>query len=535
MSVTTLERRTAPTEPIPSSSREIELKFLANELDFTAIQHSARFGGGVAARSTAQRLRSTYFDTEAGDLRRHRMVLRVRRLRGRHVLTLKWEGKAGKGVFERGELEVPTRSEIPDPALFGGDIAVEIARMTEGRPLQPCFATDIRRVVRRVAAGSSEIEVAFVSGFIVSAGQKTPVREIELELKAGDPTDLFQFGLSLIEDHAVRLGFMTKADRGALLSYGIHANAVRANSPIIANQTVDQAIGAIISACLAQFVANWPAFDGPDRSESVHQMRVAMRRLRVALALFHRQFPSPAFESLRAGAKHIASVMGDARNWDVFMGLMEAGPQRAFATEPGFTPLMAEAQARRNAGYDAVGHLLAHVDTTRFVLSVEAFVARHGWRNALTGAELPRLTEGIDGFAAECLQRLHRRVRRRGRHLLDLAPEDRHGVRIALKNLRYATDFFGDVFDAPGAVRSYAQGAAHIQDALGNFNDMVMVTDLVDRLPTDDAASARAAGIIMGWFARDALASDAMLREGWRRFRKARPFWTQALGAETQS
>ncbi len=64
---------------------------------------------------------------------------------------------------------------------------------------------------------------------------------------------------------------------------------------------------------------------------------------------------------------------------------------------------------------------------------------------------------------------------------------------------------------------------------------MVMVTDLVDRLTTDDADSARAAGIIMGWFARDALASDAMLREGWRRFRKARPFWTQALGAETQS
>jgi triphosphatase len=517
-----------------ASGREIELKFLVNETAFKTMQQSTRFGPG-AGKPRVQRLHSVYFDTERGDLRRHRIILRVRRLRGRNLLTLKWDGAANRGNFERGEIEISTHSALPDPSLLGAEIEAEIMRVTEGRPLQPFFATDIRRVVRRIVVGGSEIEAAFDTGYIVCGIQKTPVREIELELKAGDPIDLYQFGLTLAMDFPMRLGIATKAERGVQLSGGAHPMAVRAAAPVLTEQTTDQAIAAIISACVTQFVANWPAFEGPDKAEAIHQMRVALRRLRAALALFHRQFPRKEFHELRAEAKRIASAMGEARNWDVFEGLVRDGPRGAFPSDPGFAPLMQDVAMHREDGYATVTALLADCNTTRFVLSLEALVARRGWRNSLSGAELPRLTMPASGFAAECLERLHQRVRKRGRTLLDLPPEERHGVRIALKNLRYAADFLGNLFDHANAVRSYTQAAARLQDALGGFNDMVMVTDLVRRLDTRDADPARADGIIIGWCGRGAQGADTGLREVWRGFRKAKPFWTQALANPKQS
>jgi CHAD domain-containing protein len=305
--------------------------------------------------------------------------------------------------------------------------------------------------------------------------------------------------------------------------------AVRAVEPALAGYTVDQVIGAIISTCVTQFVANWPAFDGADRIEAVHQMRVAMRRLRSALALFNRQFPCAEFKTIRADAKRIATAMGEARNWDVLEAMMREGPCGAFPSEPGFDLLMAAAETRRTTGYDKVAELLGHSETMRFVLSVEAFVAERGWRNALSSADLPRLTEPATSFAVASLHRLHRRVKKRGKKLIELPPEDRHQVRIALKNLRYSAEFFGNLFDHAGATRSYTRATARLQDALGNFNDIIMVTDLVEQLDTHAEVSLRAGGIVIGWYGRGALLHDAGLRDAWKRFRKIKPFWPHAL------
>lgn len=79
-----------------------------------------------AAGAAAQWLHSGYFDAELGDLRRHRIVLRMRRLRGSHVLTLKWADRVGSGPFERGEVEVSTPSPVLDPALLGPAVEAEI-------------------------------------------------------------------------------------------------------------------------------------------------------------------------------------------------------------------------------------------------------------------------------------------------------------------------------------------------------------------------------------------------------------------------
>ncbi|HQT64548.1 MAG: hypothetical protein B7Z75_03155 [Acidocella sp. 20-57-95] len=520
-----LDTNLVPVSPIipllKPINRELELKFLVSDSGFKASQKWSALGA-AGRRLPSKRLRTVYFDTPRGDLQRHKMVLRMRGQRRGYMMTLKWSGGLSGGLFERGEIEIPTLNNQPDPALFGPNVAAMIADVIEDRVLTAVYETDIRRLTQRVQTATSDIEVAFDSGFIIAGSISRPIREIEMELKAGDSADLYRLGIALAEQYPVRLSSLAKSDRGAMLATGKSPEAARAKTDLQGNPTVDEAIAQGINGCLTQFAANWPAFEDGDQIGAVHQMRVAMRRLRAMLGLFHHAFPAPEFLVFRAEAKNVAALMGEARNLDVFLNLLRQGPVAAFPNEPGFAAILADCERRRAAAYETVRALLAAPSTTRFVLSVQAFVARYGWRNALSGEALPRLTAPAQDFASQNLARLHNKLLKRGKHLATLAPHDRHQLRIDLKKLRYAADLFGPLFPSKSQTRAYLKAAAALQDELGRFNDLITATETVSHLTGNDT---RAAGIILGWCSHSATADDAKLSDTWRAFRKSRLFW----------
>ena len=516
--------RVAPVPQPGPAGREFELKFQLPAPAFQAAQHWHVLAAGPP-RPRARRLHSVYFDTAQGDLGRNGVVLRLRTQGRRHVLTFKWNGTFPGGPFERGEVEAVAASPDPDPAALGAEVATAIAALTEGRALQPAYATDIRRIARRITTGTSEIEVAFDTGVITAGELSGAVHEIEMELKSGDPADLYTLGISFAAAFPARLGCLSKSERGALLRSGTKPPVVRATTVLAATPTVDEAIGTLVTNCIGQFIGNWPAFEAGDRVGAVHQMRVAMRRLRSVLGLFQRSFPGAEFPVFRNQARAIAAAMAEARNWDVFIALVRHGPAAAFPDEPGFATLLDAAEERRAAGHDAVHTLLAAADTTRFVLSLQAFVARRGWRNALADDVLPRLAAPALEYAGTALARLHRKLLKRGKGLGALSPQQRHDVRKELKRLRYMVDPFGGLFDNPKQVASYTRAVSALQDQLGRFNDLVVAQDLVARLETrGDPAASRAAGIIMGWCGHGAAADAKAGRTAWKNFRKAKLF-----------
>jgi inorganic triphosphatase YgiF len=500
---------------VKPAGRELELKFLvaapaSKEADWPMLPRNKP--------RRAARLQSFYYDTEQGDLHRHKMSLRMRAQRRGYVMTLKYDGGFPGGLFERGEIEVFTTAETPDPALFGPEFSAAIAAATGGGRLALAYETDIRRITHVMASESSEIELAFDAGFIIAGGRRLPVREIEMELKSGNPEDLFRLGIQLAENFPVRLGTQAKSERGFLLLTETAPSVVRARPVLDGAPSVDEAISALLGDCLAQFTANWPAFLAGDAVNAVHQMRVALRRLRALLGMFLRSFPSAEFIAFREDAKRIAAAMGEARNLDVFLGLLRNGPIRAFPEEAGFAGIVEECEARREAGYAAIRALLETPETTKFVLSLQGFIARHGWRNALAPESLTHLTAPAREFGAGHMARLHQKILKRGRKSLALNAHDRHELRIDLKKLRYAADAFGPLFGGGKAMRSYTRHAARLQDALGAFNDLVTASALVGELA---AAQTRAAGIVIGWCGRAAVTDDALLLETWKRFRKA--------------
>ena len=255
-------------------------------------------------------------------------------------------------------------------------------------------------------------------------------------------------------------------------------------------------------------------------------MRVALRRLRSGLGLFEKALPNAGFEPFRSEAKRIAGALGPARDQDAFAALVAEGPLSIFPRDDSFEALLSASAACRARAYVDACQLLSAPETSRFVLDLQAFVALRGWRNGLGTEDLSKLGQPARPFAADALGRLDRRARKLGKELKDLTPEQRHRVRIALKNLRYGADFFASLFDDARCVKTFVKSLGKLQDALGAHNDEIVACKTVVGLEQDAGLTvSRAAGIVLGWCGHGASASDGRLRDTWRAYRKARRFW----------
>src|SRR5580700_3435400 len=112
------------------------------------------------------------------------------------------------------------------------------------------------------------------------------------------------------------------------------AQPVKARSARIhAKMSPDDAFRATLSDCLAQMTANAGVLRNGCSVEGLHQLRVGLRRLEVALKSFSEAFEQPWLEELRGRAKVLSARLGPARDLDVFLDELLAVPARAFSGE----------------------------------------------------------------------------------------------------------------------------------------------------------------------------------------------------------
>lgn len=197
-------------------ANEIELKLALGPTGPDALRRHFRLAG-LTPRIT--RLGNTYFDTPEGDLQAARMALRLRHDDGRLIQTLKTGGQGGGGLSTRGEWE----GEVMGPGL-------DLARLADLPPVQalgegvlarlvPRFTTDFVRERWWLGDADAAIEVALDLGEIRAGERTVPIRELELELKDGDPAAVQALAESLAADVTLRPSDTSKAARaGALLA-----------------------------------------------------------------------------------------------------------------------------------------------------------------------------------------------------------------------------------------------------------------------------------------------------------------------------
>jgi triphosphatase len=510
--------------------REIELKLGVSPADLRRLSRHPLVRSLSSARAVTQQLVSVYFDTEDHDLAAANFALRVRHVGARSIQTVKGERSSSGGLFERSEFEVPIRGDEPDLALISDPgLRMRLAEIVSDKPLVEVFRTDFRRTHRVLRKGESEWTLDVDDGQIVAGDRTSAVHEIELELREGDPAKLFEFALLLQERIDLLPAVRSKAERGYALARGDGAAASSARRvQLDPDATLEDALVAILSHCLAHFTANADcAREGSD-PEGVHQMRVGVRRARAALGLFEALLPADRVRSLRSELRWLGRELGAARDLDVLTRGLLAAIEVPRARYAAFARLRSEAAALRAECYEGVRECLGSRRYARLVLELGGWISARGWQDHASGEDSLRWLEPASGFAEIELERRHRKIGRLA-HRLGQSDAVRHELRIELKKLRYASEFLQDLYRGRGSKR-FVRRIARVQSALGHINDVAtaerILATLLARLGSERTSEHdRAAGFIEGWAAQVAASALRETEDAWERLDRARPFW----------
>jgi inorganic triphosphatase YgiF len=478
---------------------EIELKFLIAPEASNAIL--ARLEGREAVRQ----LDATYFDTVDHALRKAGYGLRIRDGENGRKQTLK--SASSGGVFARGEWESAVEGPEPDRDLLAKTPA---AQVINGDALSPVFATNVKRVTRLIERDGATIEAALDQGELLADDRRAAVSELELELKTGAASVLFDLARDLAAHAPLRLSLVSKAERGYALALN-EADGPRPDAPLDPASTTGEALQALGRTALCRLCAAAEALHarpGPDR---VHKLRVAARRFRALLSTFKALAGASDARQVKAELKWLADELGEARNLDVFIADVwrpaaesQAAGDPATQDQPDLAAqdeahaLAAFGKALLSAQTNAYAKADAAVDSARFrALAIDAAAWLEAGVWTTDKALEKRRDRSAAAFAARALDKRRHRIRKDGRDLAALSPQERHELRIRGKKLRYAAEDLGGLFpDHPKRLARFVEATKDLQDTLGVLNDLAVREALAREvaLSCEDPQAAFAAG-----------------------------------------
>jgi CHAD domain-containing protein len=212
--------------------------------------------------------------------------------------------------------------------------------------------------------------------------------------------------------------------------------------------------------------------------ESVHDMRVATRRMRSAMQLFRVFFKKDTIRAYRSRLSKIADALGEVRDLDVMIdkaqGFAEANPGCDL------TPLIEVWEKQLNKSRRK---LITQLDSKKFAHFVEDY-----YTFLVTPGMRARKIESLDGvsvyqvkhIAPRLILEQYEQVRAYETVLAQADLITLHALRIEFKRLRYALEFFEEVL-GPEAKRVIKE-VKIMQDHLGDLQDARVVGDILNEI-----------------------------------------------------
>jgi inorganic triphosphatase YgiF len=457
-------------------AKELELKLQASPECLDRFRYHPDFRDTLTGPLSEQTLISVYFDSDDFYLRNHGINLRVRQVGDRHLQTIK-VNEPGAPYFERAEIENEVPGNVPNLEIATECALIPPIAHEVRNHLKPVFETQVERQLFRLGGTDSEIEVALDRGRIRANGSELPISEIELELKRGNPADLFNLARSISAVVPVQLAVESKAERGYELLNQSDKEAAKAEPIVLAPSfSVAEAFKAIAHSCLRQIAANTTAVlsHSPD---ALHQMRVGMRRLRAAIWVFSEILRDDQTEQIKSKLKYYANELAPARDLEVMIVDVLRPFSRRYPKEKGFASLIRSFSRRRKQAYDRAIQAITSGEFRTFTIDCSAWIEAGDWSAPKISSASEALSRTIDIYAALQIARQRKKLLRRGRHLASLEPDQVHELRIRAKKLRYTTEFFRSLY-ADGKeskrLKRFVSEMQGLQDALGSYNDMTV-------------------------------------------------------------
>lgn len=513
---------------------EVEIKFELTTTDMRKLLRSPRFRAMLATRPRTKTLRATYFDTPDDQLSARGLALRVRKEGRTYVQCLKADAQAASTTgFARLEWEWPVPGPAMDAALLrrDGDV-MALLNGIKLSTLSRTYGTDIKRQTRELhTPGGAVLLCEIDQGRVLAGEREAPLYELELEQKSGDVGELLQVVQLITTTIPARLSGRTKAYRGFVLARGTGHAWVKADSPeLAANATAEDVLRESVMEGLKHLIANEDCVLTRNHIEGVHQMRVALRRMRSVITTYKKRLPPGSYESLSQGLKNAGSALGPARDWDVFLAEVLKPVAIGFENDPDLALMHTRAGQRLTHAYRQADALIHSQAYAKLLGDALVWTATSAWRGDDVGGSVTKALEvPAHELSTAILAKRHGRLLRAGKGLKQLSIEHRHLLRITIKKVRYAAEFFAKLY--PGKLtRPYLKGLKGLQESLGHLNDLAtaerLMADLSKGVRGQNAlALHRAWGRVEGWYMHAQTLREDDLITAWKQFSRTPVFW----------
>ena len=277
-------------------------------------------------------------------------------------------------------------------------------------------------------------------------------------------------------------------------------------------------------------------------ANALHQMRVALRRLRAAISLFSVVVGDDRAGAIKTELRWLAQEFGPARDLDTLLVEVIKPLRKQHPNEPGLVSISNMFARKRLKSYRQAQEAVQSARFRRLVLDTAEWVETGPWSTSEDPVMRARREMPIETYAAEQLSQRRKKIRRRGARIDSLNPEQLHRLRIQVKKARYATEFFYGVFHGKKSAKRCKEiksSLMQLQNCLGKINDIVTHKTLFADIIASPAKGltgeqnrhrAFAAGLIIGDQQAHVQKLLDRARKAYSRFDRAKVFWKLSTG-----
>ncbi|QHO76824.1 hypothetical protein ACH79_33510 [Bradyrhizobium sp. CCBAU 051011] len=218
--------------------------------------------------------------------------------------------------------------------------------------------------------------------------------------------------------------------------------------------------------CVAAIKAHHSSACAGD-AEAVHQIRIAITRLRAAVAFFAPIVVDEEWVRLKKEIAWLNGSLGAARDSDVLVEYARRKRYRAWAQRM----IGEQLDQRQMRNHRQLVRALRSVRTQHLISAMAGWIRRGPW---LARCQQRKDAEALQIYCARKLNRWHGRLVRQGRQLNTLGASRRHRLRIKFKRFRYMLEALTETVNLWGRreLRHLHQPAKQLQRALGDLRDI---------------------------------------------------------------
>jgi CHAD domain-containing protein len=233
----------------------------------------------------------------------------------------------------------------------------------------------------------------------------------------------------------------------------------------------------------------WPEFLAGE-TEALHKARVASRRIREALPVIGVAAPPAKLKKLRRKMRELTRHLGPIRELDVELGMIEDRGADDERSRAALAVVRRDVAAQRQALRRRLAEDPPVKDLRKLIKKLERVTAKQRKSN---GAANGHSSAHQDVWRAALAATLMRRAKKL-KTALDEAgslyvPERLHGVRIAVKKLRYALEIAEET--GQPAAKPLLKALKREQDRLGHLHDLEALLRHVRDAEASTGAGAR--------------------------------------------